>query len=101
MPSRKGQRERVIAAATLFKDFTGDEAETVESFDIPSDDTLMVVGICEAIAYNAMRDGERHSYQHEFRASARPVLAVSSDGRRLYLLAGDYRFTSHGIEDHK
>jgi hypothetical protein len=100
MPS-KSQRQRIIAAATLFSDFTGDEANTVESFEIPSDDTLMVVGICEAIAYNAIRDGKRQSYQHEFARTARPVLAVSSDGRRLYLLAGAYRFTSHGIEDHK
>ena len=97
----KSQRERVRSAARLFTEFTGDEADHVESFEIPDDDTLMVVGICEAIAYSAKRDGETHSYQHEFKPSARPVLAVSSDGRRLYLLAGDYRFTSHGIEDHK
>lgn len=101
MPINKRQRARVRAAAELFSDFTGDEANTIESFEIPADDTLMVVGICEAIAYNAVRDGVLESYQHEFTPSARPVLAVSSDGRRLYLLAGAYRFTSHGIEDHK
>jgi hypothetical protein len=99
MPINKRLRKRVEDAARLFEGFSGEGAEVVGSIDIPSDDTLMVVGVCEAIAYNATRDGETHSYQHEFAPSARPVLAVSSDGKRLYLLAGAYEFTHHGIED--
>lgn len=101
MSLTKNQRAKIRAASALFKEFTGDEANTLDSIDVPQDDTLMVVGICEAIAYNTTRDGERNSYQHEFKPKARPVLAVSSDGKRLYLLAGDYRFTDHGIEDFK
>lgn len=89
----------VQQAIQLFTDFTGIQGEVVDSIEIPSDDTLVVVGECEAIAYNATRDGETHSYQHEFAKGARPVLAASHDGKRLYLLAGAYEFTSRGIED--
>lgn len=92
--------QKIKQAARLFTDFTGMKGEVVDEEEVPPvDDVMVVVGICEAIAYTATRDGETASYQHEFSTSARPALAVSHDGRRLYLLAGAYRFTSHGIED--
>lgn len=93
------KRAKLAAAAKLFEDFTGDEASTIESVVVPPDTTLMVIGDCDAIAYTATRDGETASYQHEFKKSSRPVLAVSHDGKRLYLIAGSYRFTHRGIED--
>lgn len=99
MPINKRQRKRVRDAAALFEGFSGHDAEVVGSVDIPEDDTLMVIGNVEAIAYNTTRDGETNSYQHEFSPAARPVLAVSSDGLRLYVLAGAYEFTHRGIED--
>lgn len=91
--------DKLEQALKLFEDFTGHTAKVEGTFDIPADDTLVIVGECEAIAYNATRDGETHSYQHEFKKSSRPVLAVSHDGERLYLLAGAYKFTHRGIED--
>jgi hypothetical protein len=91
--------KRVRQAAKLFEDFTGHKAESIHSANIPEDDVLLIVGECDAIAYTATRDGETNSYQHEFKPSARPVLCVSHDGQRLYLLAGAYRFTERGIED--
>lgn len=92
--------KKIKQAARLFTDFTGMRGEVVGEEDVPPiDDVMVVVGICEAIAYQATRDGETASYQHEFSPNARPALAVSHDGRRLYLLAGAYEFTSHGIED--
>lgn len=93
------RQKRIKDAVNLFEGFTGDKGEVVGHVDLPEDDTLMVIGTCEAIAYTATRDGETNSYQHEFVPSARPVLAVSSDGKRLYLLAGAYEFTDRGIED--
>lgn len=90
---------RVKQALKLFEDFTGHPGEVIGTAEIPDSDTLMVVGKCDAIAYTATRDGETHSYQHEFRSSSRPVLAVSHDGLRLYLLAGAFKFTDRGIED--
>lgn len=93
-------QQKVKQAARLFTNFTGMKGEVVGQEDVPPvDDVMVVVGICEAIAYQATRDGETASYQHEFAPNARPALAVSHDGRRLYLLAGAYEFTSHGIED--
>ncbi|MDW8259325.1 MAG: hypothetical protein RML32_07760 [Gammaproteobacteria bacterium] len=95
MSSRK-----IEAARKRFEAFTGMTATTVEEIEVPPlDDVLFVVGECEAIAYNTVRDGIVQSFQHEFRKKSRPVLAVSSDGRRLYLLAGAYKFTDRGIED--
>lgn len=92
--------QKVKQAARLFTNFTGMKGEVVGEEQVPPvDDVMVVVGICEAIAYQATRDGETASYQHEFAPNARPALAVSHDGRRLYLLAGAYEFTSHGIED--
>ena len=90
---------KVKAALKLFEDFTGHDATVEGHFDLPHDDVLTIIGECEAIAYNATRDGETHSYQHEFAKASRPVLAVSHDGSRLYLLAGAYKFTHRGIED--
>ena len=92
--------KKIKQAARLFTDFTGMDGEIVGEEDVPPvDDVMVIVGICEAIAYQATRDGETASYQHEFSPRARPALAVSHDGRRLYLLAGAYEFTSPGIED--
>lgn len=87
------------SALKLFEDFTGSPGKIEGTIQLPYDDTLVIVGECEAIAYNATRDGETHSYQHEFLKASRPVLAVSHDGQRLYLLAGAYKFTHRGIED--
>ncbi len=90
---------RTKQALALFEDFTGHQGEVMGTQEVPSDDTLVIVGECDAIAYTATRDGETASYQHEFRKKSRPVLAVSHDGNRLYLLAGAYKFTHRGIED--
>jgi hypothetical protein len=86
-------------ARALFEDFTGHAGEPVATVNLPADDVLVLVGNCEAIAYNTVRDGKRERYVHEFRSKSRPVLAVSHDGERLYLLAGAYKFTHRGIED--
>jgi hypothetical protein len=90
---------RVAAASGLFRSFTGRPGKPAGYVDIPDDDVLVIVGNCEAIAYNAVRGGKRSSYQHEFAKKSRPVLAASSDGNRLYLIAGKYRFTARGIVD--
>lgn len=98
--TRKSQQAKIDEAARRFANFTGINGVDVEAAHIPDqDDVFVVIGRCEAIAYRAERDGEIHSYQHEFRPESQPLLAASFDGKRLYLLEGDYEFTSHGIED--
>lgn len=92
---------KVAAARRLFTSFTGLDANELQEIEVPQvDEVLLSVGHCEAIAYETVRDGKVQSFQHEFSRKARPVLAVSHDGRRLYLLAGAYRFTHRGIVDH-
>lgn len=95
----RGLTTRVQAARGLFKSFTGAAGKPAGYVEIPDDDVLVIVGNCEAIAYNAVRGGTRRSYQHEFAKKSRPLLAVSSDGNRLYLIAGSYKFTERGIVD--
>lgn len=92
-------KAKVQQAIRLFEAFSGHDAEHIVETHLPDDDTLVVVGECDAIAYTATRDGQTLSYQHEFRKGSRPVLATSHDGKRLYLLAGAYEFTHRGIED--
>ena len=80
----KSQEAKINEAARRFANFTGINGIDLEALEVPDpDDVLVVIGPCEAIAYNAVRDGELNSY----------------DGKRLYLLEGNYEFTSHGIED--
>lgn len=86
-------------AAHLFEDFTGESGEVVGTYNMPKEEALVLIGECEAVAYKTTRDGVTESYQHEFRKSSRPMLAVSHDGLRLYLLGGNYKFTHRGIED--
>lgn len=96
----KGVTRRIAAARELFTAFTGRDASTLKAIELATDDVLFEVGKCTAISYDVHRNGKIEHYQHEFeKVSARPVLAASSDGRRLYLLAGAYRFTHRGIED--
>lgn len=101
--SKQAARQRELTMALKrFEDFTGAKGEVIGVADVPDlkdDDTLVIIGECEAIAYSAVRDGARASYQHEFKKSSRPTLAVSFDGSRLFLLAGAYKFTARGIED--
>jgi hypothetical protein len=94
-----GKLER---AARLYADFTGREPPyRVARVHVPQDDAGLLIGQAEAIAYNTIRDGKRGSYIHEFRTGSRPALAVSHDGKRLYLLGGAYEFTDRGIEDRR
>jgi hypothetical protein len=89
-------------AVELFEDFTGHPGDQTRKYNMHTPkqgEALVYVGRVVAIAYEATRDGETEHWEHEFRSSSRPVLAASSDGKHLYLLAGAYRFTHRGIED--
>lgn len=86
-------------AAALFLAFqerepTEDEIVTV-ALDKPT--AAMIVGELEGVIYRAAGDGKR--YIHPFAKHARPVLAVSFDGKQAFMLAGAYRFTERGFVD--
>jgi len=87
-------------ASELYEEFSGHAGELIGTIDFPEHDTVIYVGKIHAIAYEAVRDGRLEKYVHEFKARSRPVLAVSHDGNQLYIVAGRYRFTDHGIVDY-
>lgn len=88
-------------AQKLYHKFTGhtDEFEVAKLRvpDMPK--ALTVIGECDGILYQTVRDGEREKYIHRFKASARPLLCVAPDGSRLFLIGGEYDFTERGIVD--
>lgn len=87
-------------AITLFEDFTGHEPRTVEVHSKPEfPDVALKVGRCLGIMYETVRDGKRERYLHEFKKSASPILIASHDGKKLFLLGGNYTFTDAGITD--
>lgn len=96
MPSKAAR----LKGERLYEDFSGQKPETIVKIKKPDyDDVIVVFGECEGVLYKTMRDGEIEHYIHRFRAKSRPLLAVSSDGKQLYLLDGSYKFTDRGIVD--
>lgn len=87
-------------AAKAFEDFTGRRAAhrrvaKLDDRNVNGWDMGPVVGV----AYEAVRDGERKQYFHEFGKKVRPNLIARDDGRQLYIEGGRYKVTDHGIED--
>jgi hypothetical protein len=92
-------RDDIEQAAKLFEQFTGDDAAEAVRVEYPAHKTLTFVGMVDFIGYTAVRDGVTERYKHTFKKHARPALAVSPDGKQLYMLAGAYTFTARGIVD--
>ena len=86
-------RQEIEEAAERFEEYHGESAEflTVEEFP----DTAFLVGEVDGITYTVIENGDEVTYHHDF--DDRPTLAVSHDGRNLYILRGEYRFTERGI----
>jgi hypothetical protein len=95
-PTRQRQ---IDAAAKLFEDFSGHKGNL---FSVPQPalpKVALVVGYCDGIMYETVRDGKTEKYLHQFEKSSRPLLAASSDGKQLLVLGGAYDFTDRGIVD--
>lgn len=113
-PSRRSRGRRSIArtnpadsvkaeirrAVEKFSGFKGEQPKRLDKVQLPDPPrVLLTMGECIGIMYRTRRDGRTDSYRHLFRKGSRPTLAVSSDGKNLYLLGGAYRVTDRGIED--
>lgn len=61
--------------------------------------TVWQLGRVISIAYEARIEGELVSFEHEFKARSAPHLAVSSDGKSMFLAGGKFRVTERGITD--
>lgn len=91
---------RYAKAAHAFEDFTGDRPTKVRRARLDDKPvTAWQMGPAVGVAYEAVRDGEKAQYFHEFAKKARPTLVARDDGRQLYLIGGDYTVTERGIED--
>ena len=91
-------QKKINAAIDLFENFTGEKPEYLDRINLPVDTVAMAIGHCDGVMYQTVRDGKTEKYIHKFKKGSRPVLAVSSDGKQLYILGGDYHFTERGIE---
>jgi hypothetical protein len=105
--SRAGKAQRVKSrsaeirrAAGLYQRFSGHEAEEVGRVNIaPPPRTLVAVGELDGVLYTTVRDGKVEKYIHKFASKDKPVLAVSPDGKRMFVVGGRFTFTERGIVD--
>ena len=96
--------KRTQEAARRYSEFTGLEAEYIDLVDIPGyPDVVFKVGTVDFIGYTTVREEKGKArverYKHDFRESSRPLLAVSHDGKQLFIIGGKFVFTSAGITD--
>lgn len=99
-PMKQNPDAAVREAVQRFTGFKGERPSSVSKVRMPEPPRVMLtLGDCIGIMYRTHRGGRTDNYLHRFKKSARPTLAVSSDGRTLYLLGGEYRVTDRGIED--
>jgi hypothetical protein len=103
-PKRRKNPEKLDQAAKKLEDFTGHPATHVERARTRSDEkTGLVMGELKAVEYLAARKGIEGGrmvrWHHKFRKGSRPLLAVSTDGKQLHVVGGQYEFTAAGIED--
>ena len=92
-------RTQLRQAAEKFRDFTGHDPEPIGRATIDVPKTAAVIGELEGVIYGTVRDGKKERYIHRFKASSRPLLCVSPDGKQLLIVGGSYEFTERGIVD--
>lgn len=87
-------------ASRAFEDFTGRKPRKVTRSRLDDRDVAgWELGPAVGVAYEAVRDGERIKYFHEFKKGVAPKLVSRDDGRQLYFAGGSYEVTDRGIED--
>lgn len=87
-------------AARAFEDFTGRKPVKLRQEKL--DDGPVVgweMGPLVGVAYEAVRDGKKDRYFHEFAEKSRPRLVSREDGRQLYIAGGKYKVTERGVVD--
>lgn len=92
--------KKVAQAKKLFTDFSGHELDGVE-YEIGVPDGLVVFpfGRLDGVMYTTTRDGKKEKYMHQFKVSSAPILCATSDGKQLFIVGGNYKFTNAGIRD--
>lgn len=91
--------KRLRQAKQLYEEFTGHKADDVVFVEVKDYDTIVGIGYVDAVSYETVRDGKKERYIHTFKKKARPLLAVSHDGKQAYMLGGAFTFNDHGFVD--
>lgn len=91
-------------AAKRLEDFSGHQArKTLAVRSRSAEKTGLIIGELDLIGYRTKREGiaggKLIRYAHDFAKGSRPLLAVTSDGKQLHIVGGQYEFTEAGIED--
>lgn len=100
-PAPVSHERKMMAGVELFQEFTGHEATHYDRVTLPDMSVCVQIGALDGIAYETKRDGKVQKYFHQFKKSARPVFAVTHDGRALVIVGGRFRFTERGIVDER
>lgn len=90
----KESAQDIEEAAARFAEFHGEDAETVDEIDMP--DAAFVLGEIESVTYLLIEGNREVRYIHDFETP--PGLAISSDGKTAFILAGGWIFTKRGFE---
>jgi hypothetical protein len=98
-PVPESKKSRLYEAAERFERFTGHDATYYDEVQVSFPDVAFNVGKIDGIMYETKREGKTEHYCHKFKSSARPVFAVSHDGKQLLAIGGKFRFTDRGIVD--
>jgi hypothetical protein len=95
-----GRGAKIRQAAELYASFTGHEKINVRKMHVPDKPAVVVeIGTVDFIGYTTRRDGKIERYKHDFKSKARPLFAVSIDGKEIFLLGGAFIFGERGIVD--
>lgn len=98
-PAPVSNERKMMAGVELFQEFTGHDATHYDRVTLPDMSVCVQIGKLEGIAYETKRDGKTLKYFHQFKKAARPIFAVTHDGRALVIVGGAFRFTERGIVD--
>lgn len=102
-PESRGARllesdAQLRSAGRLLEEFSGHKPVEVVRAETGLQKGL-VIGELDGVLYTTVRDGQTERYIHKFRKNSRPLLAASSDGKKLGIVGGQFQFTEAGIED--
>lgn len=87
-------------AEAMYAAFHEEDAEGGTMVNIPVPPKMVwQLGKVLSIAYETTIDGKKVSYEHEFTRGRGPYLAVSTDGKDLFLAGGKFKVTERGIID--
>ena len=82
-------------AKKLYETFHGKDPAKAVRVALKESRVVVKLGSLQGVIYH---DGVAR-YVHIFKGTSRPTLAVSPDGKQLYVLGGAYRVGANGIKD--